>query len=72
MKIRLFGLRAWGGRGASDIDVGALPLSPPQPESLADVQEELDRSPVRSRVELFDLTRVEPALRDKVMHQDIP
>jgi hypothetical protein len=56
---------------SSDIDVGILPLAPLQPGSLADLQEELDQSPVLSRVELFDLTSVDPVLRDKVIHEGI-
>lgn len=72
VRIWLFGSRAWGGsRRSSDIDVGILPLSPLLPGSLTHLQEELDRSPVLSRVELFDLTRVDPALREKIMHEGI-
>lgn len=73
VQIWLFGSRAWGGsRRSSDIDVGILPLSPLRPGSLTELQEELDRSPVLSRVELFDLSMVDPALRDKVMLKGIP
>jgi predicted nucleotidyltransferase len=72
VQIWLFGSRAWGGsRRSSDIDVGILPLSPLQPGSLTDLQEELDRSLVLPRVELFDLTKVDSALRDKVMREGI-
>lgn len=72
VQIWLFGSRAWGGsRRSSDIDVGILPLSPLYPGCLTDLQEELDRSAVLPRVELFDLTSVDAALRDKVIQQGI-
>lgn len=72
VQIWLFGSRAWGGsRRSSDIDIGILPLAPLYPGCLTELQEELERSPVLPRVELFDLTSVDAAFRDKVIQQGI-
>ena len=72
VQIWLFGSRAWGGaKRSSDIDIGILPIESLRPGTLADLQEELDESVVLPRVEVFDLTRVDPILRDKVIHRGI-
>ena len=73
VRIWLFGSRAWGGaERSSDIDIGILPMEPLPPGTLAGLQEELDESVVLPRVEVFDLKRVDPVLRDKVISQGVP
>ena len=72
VQIWLFGSRAWGGADrSSDIDVGILPVRPLSPGRLIDLQEKLDDSIVLPRVEVFDLTKVDPALREKVIRRGI-
>jgi predicted nucleotidyltransferase len=72
VQVWLFGSRAWGGgERSSDIDVGILPVKPLSPGRLIDLQEVLDESAVLPRVELFDLTKVDPALREKVLHRGV-
>lgn len=72
VQIWLFGSRAWGGADrSSDIDVGILPFKSLRPGRLVDLQEKLDDSAVLPRVEIFDLTRVDAALRERVLQKGI-
>ena len=72
VQVWLFGSRAWGHPvRSSDIDIGILPLEPLNCGILAEIQEQLDASSILPRVELFDLTRVDPSLRAKVLRKGI-
>lgn len=72
-RVWLFGSRAQGlgGRG-SDIDVAILPLEPMPAGTLARIEEALANSLVLYPVDLVDLSRAEPALRERVERDGIP
>ena len=71
-RVYLFGSRATGGthRG-SDIDVGVLPLETLPTGLLAELRDVLENSPILSSVDLVDLSRVEPAFRQRVEEEGI-
>ncbi len=72
VRVFLFGSRAEGrpARG-SDIDVGVLPLEPLPAGLLAEIAESLECSQVLYTVDLVDLTRVEPAFRERVEREGV-
>lgn len=72
-RVWLFGSRATGAPGhASDIDVAVLPLEPLQPGLLEQIRESLEDSQVLYPVDLVDLSRADPALRERVEREGIP
>lgn len=72
VQVFLFGSRADGRpvRG-SDIDVAILPLEPLPAGLLTEISEALENSRVLYTVDLVDLTRVEPAFRERVEREGI-
>ncbi|MEO8177954.1 MAG: nucleotidyltransferase domain-containing protein [Deltaproteobacteria bacterium] len=73
VQVWLFGSRVWGQPvRSSDIDVGILPLGELRPTIFIELLEALEQSPIRPIVELFDLRRVDPALRRRVLDHGVP
>lgn len=72
-RVYLFGSRARGeARRASDIDVAILPLNPLPPGLLSSIRESLEESHVPYKVDVVDLSQVEPTFRERVEREGIP
>jgi len=72
VRVYLFGSHARGmGRPTSDIDVAILPLEPLPPWVLSVLRGELEESQVLYRVDLVDLSMMDPAFRERVMTEGI-
>jgi len=56
----------------SDIDVAILPRSPLPQGLLGDLREKLEESRVPYRVDLVDLSTVDPLFRERVLKEGIP
>ncbi len=73
VRVWLFGSAAWGGAvRSSDIDVGVLAEEPVPVDMIANLQDALDHSQVLRSVEVFDMRRVAPELRRRVIEEGIP
>ena len=72
-RVWLFGSRATGsGARTSEIDVAVLPLEPLPAGTLAAIEDAPDNSQVLHTVDVVDLSRAEPALRERVERDGIP
>lgn len=70
VRVYLFGSRARGQSGrSSDIDVAVLSAEPLPPGVLSTIRENLEESNVPYTVDLVDLTRADPAFRDRVIRE---
>jgi predicted nucleotidyltransferase len=70
--VVLFGSRASGStRVASDIDVAVLPRSPLPTGLLSRIREALEESHVPYRVDVVDLSSVDPAFRKRVLETGV-
>jgi predicted nucleotidyltransferase len=70
--VVLFGSRASGSAGvASDIDVAVLPRTPLPTGLLSRIREALEESHVPYRVDVVDLTSVDPAFRKRVLETGV-
>jgi predicted nucleotidyltransferase len=70
--VVLFGSRASGSAGvASDIDVDVLPRTPLPTGLLSRIREALEESHVPYRVDVVDLTSVDPAFRKRVLETGV-
>lgn len=71
-RVFLIGSRAWGTPSArADVDIGILPEEPLAPGTLAALRDAFEESHIPFRVDVVDLSRVDPALRDKAVRQGI-
>ncbi len=72
-RLYLFGSRARGdAAGGSDIDIAILPEAPLEPDTLARIRDALEESTIPYEVDVIDLSRVDEALRRKVLAEAIP
>ncbi len=70
--VVFFGSRASGSVSvASDIDVAVLPRSPLPAGLLSRIREALEESHVPYRVDVVDLSSVEPAFRKRVLETGV-
>ena len=70
--VYLFGSMATGPvRHASDIDVGILPREELPPSFLALLADDIEESTIPYDVDLVDLRKMEPALREHVIRTGI-
>jgi len=70
VRVYLFGSRADGTAGpASDLDLGVLPLGPMPFDALARLRDAFEESSIPWEVDVVDLSRVEPAFREKVVKE---
>lgn len=70
--VYLFGSWARGqATSASDIDIAVEPRNPLPPGVLADLRERLEESHIPYRVEVVDLSRADPHLRERVLKEGI-
>jgi predicted nucleotidyltransferase len=71
-RVVLFGSRAKGHPGrASDVDVAVLPREPLPRGALSSIREALEESRVPWRVDLVDLSDVDPSFRSRVLDEGI-
>ncbi len=72
-RVFLFGSRATGqATPLSDIDVAILPLEPLPDGTLSLIREVIEESSIPYRVDVVDLSTVEPAFRERVLAEGIP
>jgi predicted nucleotidyltransferase len=71
--VYLFGSQATGGahRG-SDIDIGVLPLEPLPHGLLFEIAEALENSRILCSVDVVDMSRIEPAFRERIQKEGVP
>jgi predicted nucleotidyltransferase len=73
VRVWLFGSHASGtARRSSDVDVALLGDGPVPAEVMLTLREALDDAPVLRRVDLVDLSEVEPVFAARVMAEGIP
>jgi predicted nucleotidyltransferase len=73
VRVYLFGSRARGDAMRwSDVDVAVEPLEPLPCLLLGDIQEALEESNVVYKVDLVDLSKVDPEFRGEVEREGIP
>lgn len=71
-RVMLFGSRATGRPGrASDVDIAILPRQPLPRGLLSSIREALEESAVPWRVDLVDLSEVDPSFRSRVFEEGI-
>ena len=72
VRVYLFGSRADGSaRMASDIDIGVLPVGSIPFDALSRLRSAFEESTIPYEVDVVDLSRVEPAFRDKVLREGV-
>ena len=72
-RVYLFGSQAAGSaRRGSDIDIGVLPIDPLPDGLLFEIREALEGSRILSTVDLVDMSRIEPAFRQKIEREGLP
>lgn len=72
VKVYLFGSQAAGtSHPYSDIDIALLPEEELPPETIAEIQEELEESLILSQVDIVDLRYSDAAFRNRVQREGI-
>lgn len=72
VQVYLFGSAATGQAGpGSDIDVAVLPLESLPPGLLSAIREQLEESTVPYNIDLVDLSRTDPHLRERVQKEGV-
>ena len=73
VRVYLFGSRARGEEGrASDIDIAVLSSEPLPGWILSEVRERLDESQIPFKVDVIDLSTMDPAFRERVLKEGVP